>query len=73
MHLFLCQIVSKKNYNLCQIVRKKNQFGIVFEVYCSGKSSASKMNEKKKFVQWFKNDNPGTIFAYRKSVHILFH
>lgn len=31
------------------------------------------MNEKKKFVQWFKNDNPGTIFAYRKSVHILFH
>ena len=44
-------------------------FGKVFALYCSGKSSAGKMNKKKKIVQWFKNDNFGTIFVYRKSVH----
>lgn len=42
---------------------------MVIVAYCSVKTSASKMNEKKKFVQWLKNDNLGTIFAYMKVVH----
>lgn len=51
----------------CQV--KKNKFGKVFVYSCGDKSSASKMNKKKNFIQWFKNDNPGTIFVYRKVVH----
>lgn len=69
MHLFLCQIVSKKITIYDKLSGEKNQFGKVIVYNCSGKSNAGKMNEKKKFVQWFKNDNPGTIFAYMKVVH----
>jgi hypothetical protein len=69
MHFFLCQIVSKKITIYGKLSGGKNQFGMVIEVYCSGKTSASKMNKKKNFVQWFKNGNLGTIFAYMKVVH----
>jgi hypothetical protein len=48
---------------------EKNQFGKVIVYHCSGKSSASKMDKKKNFIQWLKNENLGTIFAYRKVVH----
>lgn len=70
MHLFFCVKLSVKKITIyAKLSGEKNQIGKVFVYHCSGKISANKMNEKKNFVQWFKNDNPGTIFAYRKAVH----
>ena len=50
MHLFFCAKLSvKKIIIYAKLSDEKNQIGKVFVYHCSGKISASKMNEKKKF------------------------
>jgi len=45
---FFCAKLSVKKITIYgKLSGGKNQFGMVIEVYCSGKTSASKMNKKK--------------------------
>ena len=47
MHLFYAKLSVKKLQFMANCQAKKNHFGMVIEAYCSGKTSAIKMNKKK--------------------------